>query len=234
MTLILGNEEIERLLPMRDCLERLEQTYAALGRREAANRPRADIYAPSDDPTRRYIFKTMDAVLPFAGVAALRLNSDVIVWEKNAVGVRKDKQPVAPGGKWVGLILLFSTRTGEPLAIMPDGVIQRMRVGGTNGLAARYRAPDSKVYALLGAGWQAGAQAMAMAAVHPLREIRIYSPTRANRERFAAEMAEQLGIDVRPVDDPRTAIAGADIVGLATNSVTPVLEADWLAPHAHV
>ena len=44
MTLILSNEEIERLLPMRDCLERLEQTYVALGNREAANRPRTIDY----------------------------------------------------------------------------------------------------------------------------------------------------------------------------------------------
>ena len=119
----------------------------------------------------------MDAVLPFAGVAALRLNSDVIVWEKNAVGVRKDKQPMAPGGRWVGLILLFSTQTGEPLAIMPDGVIQQLRVGGTNGVAAKLMAPpDARVYALLGAGEQAATQAAAMAAVRPLKQIRVVQP----------------------------------------------------------
>jgi ornithine cyclodeaminase/alanine dehydrogenase-like protein (mu-crystallin family) len=235
MTLVLSNDEIAELLQMPECLARLEDTYRDVGERRAINRPRADLYGPSDDPYERYVFKSMDGLLPRYGVAALRLNSDVIRWEPGPNGIRKDKQPVAPGGTWVGLVLLFSMRTGEPLAILPDGVIQRMRVGATNGLAARFLAPpEAHVYALLGSGWQAGAQAMAMAAVRPLREIRVYSPTRANRERFAAEMTEQLGIDVRPVDDPRTAISGADIVGLATNSVTPVLEADWLAPHAHV
>ncbi len=235
MTLILTNEEIARLLPMPNCLARLEQTYLALGRREAANRPRSDIYAPSDEPTRRYIFKTMDAVLPFAGVAALRLNSDVILWEKSGAGVRKDKQPVAPGGKWVGLILLFSTRTGEPLAIMPDGVIQQLRVGATNGVAAKLMAPpDAAVYALLGAGEQAATQAAAMVAVRPLREIRVYSPTRERRERFAAAMSERLGLPVRAVASAEEAVRGADIVGAATNSIRPVLEAEWVAPHAHV
>jgi alanine dehydrogenase len=235
MTLILGNEEIERLLPMADCLERLEQTYVALGRREAANRPRSDIYAPSDDPTRRYIFKTMDAVLPFAGVAALRLNSDVIVWEKNAVGVRKDKQPMAPGGRWVGLILLFSTQTGEPLAIMPDGVIQQLRVGGTNGVAAKLMAPpEARVYALLGAGEQAATQAAAMAAVRPLKQIRVYSPTRERRERFAAVMSDRLHVPIVAVDSPEQAVRGADVVGAATNSIRPVMEAGWVEPHAHV
>jgi alanine dehydrogenase len=234
MTLVLSNEEIAGLLAMPECLERLEETYRDLGERRAGNRPRSDLSGPGDTPNQRYIFKTMDGLVPRYGVAALRLNSDVIRWQEGPAGIRKDKQPVAPGGKWVGLILLFSTATGEPLAIMPDGVIQRMRVGGTNGLAARYLAPESKVYALLGAGWQAGAQAMAMAAVHPLREIRIYSPTRANRERLAAELTEQLHVEVRPVDDPRAAVRGADVVGMATNSVTPVAQVDWLEPHAHV
>jgi alanine dehydrogenase len=73
----------------------------------------------------RYIIKTMDGMIPLYEVAATRLCSDVISWEPSQAGVRKEKHPKAPGGKWVGLILLFSTRTGEPLAIMPDGVIQR-------------------------------------------------------------------------------------------------------------
>lgn len=234
MTLVLSNDEIAGLLTMPECLARLEETYRELGERRAINRPRSDLIGPSEDPNQRYVFKTMDGLLPRFGVAALRLNSDVIRWQPGATGIRKDKQPVAGAGRWVGLILLFSTETGEPLAIMPDGVIQRLRVGATNGIAAKYLAPpDAGVYALLGAGWQAGAQARAMATVRPLREIRIYSPTRANRERLAAELTDELGIEVRACDDPRNAVRGADIVGMATNSVTPVVEADWLEAHAH-
>jgi alanine dehydrogenase len=235
MTLILSNDEVAELLTMPECLERLEETYRELGEQRAVNRPRSDLIGPSDDPNLRYIFKTMDGLLPRFSVAALRLNSDVIRWQSGATGIRKDKQPMAGDGKWVGLILLFSTETGEPLAIMPDGVIQRLRVGATNGIAAKCMAPpDARVYALLGAGWQAGAQARAMAAVRPLREIRVYSPTRANRERLAAELTDELGIEVRPCEDARTAVRGADVVGMATNSVTPVVEADWLEGHAHV
>jgi ornithine cyclodeaminase/alanine dehydrogenase-like protein (mu-crystallin family) len=235
VTLILSNDEIASLLTMEDCLARLEETYHDLGHHLAGNRLRSDLSGPGARPNERYIFKTMDGLVPRYGVAALRLNSDVIRWEAGPAGIRKDKQPLAPGGTWVGLIFLFSTETGEPLAIMPDGVIQRLRVGATNGIAARYMAPrDAGVYALLGAGWQAGAQARAIAQVRPLREIRIYAPTRANRERLAAELTDELKVEVRPVDDPRQAVRGADIVGMATNSVTPVVEADWLEPHAHV
>lgn len=234
MTLVLNNAEITELLPVKDCLGRLDETYAEMGRGQAGNRPRSDIYGPVHD-NGRYIFKTMDGLLPRFEVAAIRLNSDVIRWHHGPLGLRKDKQATAPGGKFCGLILLFSTRNGEPLAIMPDGVIQRLRVACTNALGAKYMAPaNAGIYALIGSGWQAGGQALAMAAVRPLKEIRIYSPTKTNRERLAHELKAQLGIAVSAVDSAAAAVQNADIVGIATNSVTPVVENEWIAPHAHV
>ncbi len=234
MTLILNNAEITDLLPVKDCLAQLDQTYREMGLGKAGNRPRSDIYGPTHD-NGRYVFKTMDGLLPCFEVAAIRLNSDVIRWQHGPHGLRKDKQATAPGGKFCGLILLFSTRNGEPLAIMPDGVIQQLRVACTNALGAKYMAPaDARIYALIGSGWQASGQALAMAAVRPIEEIRIYSPTRHNRERLAGELKARLGIAVSAVDSARAAVEGADIVGIATNSVTPVVESAWVAPHAHV
>ena len=234
MTLILNNAEITSLLPMDACLARLDATYRDMGRGQAGNRPRSDIYGPVHD-NGRYIFKTMDGMLPRFEVAAIRLNSDVIRWQHGPHGLRKDKQPTAGGGKFCGLILLFSTRNGEPLAFMQDGVIQRLRVACSNALAAMYMAaPDASVYALIGSGWQASGQALAMAEVRKLNEIRVYSPTEANRERLAGELSAALGVSVKAVDSARAAAAGADIVGMATNSVTPVVEDAWVAPHAHV
>src|SRR5688572_32223056 len=127
MTLVLSNEQIEALLPMVDCLPAIEASYRDLGEGRAANRPRSDLYAPSPDGQGRYVFKTMDGSLPRLGVTALRLNSDRVRWSSDGAG-RKEKIPAA-AGRWVGLILLFSHETGEPLAILPDGVIQRLRVG---------------------------------------------------------------------------------------------------------
>jgi alanine dehydrogenase len=233
MTLILSNDDVAELLPMADCLARLDETYHDMGEHLAGNRPRADIYGPVMEHGR-YIFKTMDGMVPRYEVAATRLNSDTIRWTQGPAGIRKDKHPTAQG-KWVGLVLLFSTRTGEPLAIMPDGVMQRLRVAATNALGAKYMtAHDAGVYALMGSGWQASGQALAMAAVRPLREIRIYSPNPQNREKLASELRGSLGIPVIAAESARAAVKGADIVGMATNSVTPVVEHDWLAPHAHV
>lgn len=234
LTLILSNDDINELVSIDECIERLDQTYQDLGNGLAQNRPRSDIYGPIQD-NGRYIFKTMDGMVPRFEVAATRLNSDTIRWSVTPAGIRKDKQPTGPGGKWIGLVMLFSMRTGEPLAIMPDGVMQRLRVASTNALAAKYMvAQNASTYALIGAGWQASGQAIAMAAVRKLKEIRVYSPTPANRERLAKQLADQLGIKVIASPDARTAARGADIVGMATNSITPVVELDWLERHAHV
>ena len=89
-----------------------------------------------------------------------------------------------PNGRYVGLVLLFSCENGEPLAIMPDGMLQRLRVGATNGLAMKYLARrDATAVGILGSGWQAGAQLMAACAVREIETIRCFSP---NPERCAA------------------------------------------------
>ena len=232
--LILSNEDIEQVLPISDSLARLTETYRELGEGRALSRPRSDIYGPMQSDGR-YIFKSMDSVLPLYEVASMRICSDVISWEPSPAGVRKEKHPKAPGGKWVGLIYLYSTKTGEPLAIMPDGIIQHQRVACTNAIAAKFMADDQAgTLGLIGAGWQAHAQALAMSNVRNLKEIKIYSPTKANREKLAKELGSKLNVLVRAVDSVEEAAKGADIVGIATNSVTPVVTASMLEPHAHV
>lgn len=230
MTLLLSNEDVEQVLTMPECLDVLERAYTEQAAGRVINRPRTDMYAPHSSENAFYVFKSFEGLLPSENVAALRLNSDVISWSSYAGTIRKDKAPLA-NGRWTGLLLLFSTETGEPLAILPDGVVQRMRVGATNGLAARYLArQDASVYGLLGAGWQAGAQVMAMSAVRPLGEVRVFSPNAEHRAAFADEWSENLGVPIRAVGSAEEAVRGADIVGAATNSMRPLINSSWLAP----
>ena len=82
----------------------------------------------------------MDGVIPKLGIGAVRINSDIITWPKRGNNMRREKVPAAPNNRYVGLVLLFSVENGEPLAIMPDGVMQRMRVGAANGLGIKHLA----------------------------------------------------------------------------------------------
>jgi ornithine cyclodeaminase/alanine dehydrogenase-like protein (mu-crystallin family) len=176
----------------------------------------------------------MDGVIPKLGVGAIRINSDIVTFPKKGNNVVRKKVPAA-NGRYVGLVLLFSTENGEPLAIMPDGVMQRMRVGAANGLGAKYMArKDANRVGILGCGWQAGAQLMAVCAVRKIESIRCFSPTKENRDVFAKEMTEILGVEVQPVDQPEDAISDADIAMCGSNSLDNIFFERWIAPGMHL
>ena len=235
MTLLLGNEEIDALLSMKDCIDTLEDAYGELAAGRGVTRRRSDSLTPTSRPDAVYGLKTMDGVAPKLGVGAVRINSDIVTWPKTEAGMRRVKVPAAPGGRYVGLVLLFSSETGEPLAIFPDGVVQRMRVGATNGLAAKYLArADARTVGLIGSGWQAGAQLMAIAAVRPIEKVLCYSPNAERRASFAAEIGERIGVEVTPVASPEEAIEACDVALCATSSIEHVFFARWVRPGLHI
>jgi ornithine cyclodeaminase/alanine dehydrogenase-like protein (mu-crystallin family) len=232
--LILSNEDIEEILPVGACLEVLEDAYRDLGNGMAATVPRYDVFSPARS-NEFYEYKTMSGVLPNRKVAALRLNSSVVKWYEKAGGVRKDKLPVAAGDRFVGLVMLFSTETGEPLAIFPDGYVQKLRVAGASAIAARYLArPDSRVMALLGAGWQASAHLVTLCMVRDLTSVKVFSPTRETRRRFVKEMGSATSAQVEEAGSVEEAIQDVDIIICATNSISALFSGDLLQPGVHV
>jgi alanine dehydrogenase len=235
MTLILSNDDVDKLITMPECIDVLEEAYVELAEGRGISRTRSDCVTPTLREDALYSLKSMDGVIPKFGVGAVRINSDIITWPKKGNTFRREKVPAAPGNRYVGLVLLFSTENGEPLAIFPDGVMQRMRVGAANALGAKYLArKNAKTVGILGSGWQAGAQLMAACAVRPIETIRCFSPNPQNRETFASEMSALLGIAVTPAGTPEEAIKGADIVMCATNTVDPIFFEHWIEPGMHL
>ncbi len=233
--LVITNEDIESFLEMPPCVAALEAAYRDLGNRDAVDMPRQDGVVDNSRPGAVYALKTMSGSLPSAGVAALRLNSDVVHWPVVNGAPRRVKIPLSQGDRYNGLVLLFSTDTGELLAMFNDGYVQKTRVGGSSGVAARYLARrDAKVLGLLGTGWQATGQIEAMAAVRKLDLVKVFSPTKANREAFAATYSKKLGIDVRPVASPEEAADGADILASATNSMVATITPAMVRPGMHI
>jgi ornithine cyclodeaminase/alanine dehydrogenase-like protein (mu-crystallin family) len=213
----------------------LEEAYVELAAGRGVSRTRSDCITPTTRPDAVYGLKSMDGVIPKLGIGAVRINSDIVTFPKRGNNIRREKVPAAPNARYCGLVLLFSSENGEPLAIMPDGVMQRMRVGAANGLGVKYLArPDAETVGILGSGWQAGAQLMAVCAVRKIKTIRCFSPNPANREAFAAQMSATLGVEVIPVAQTEDAIAGADIVMCATNTLDNVFFERWVRPGIHL
>jgi len=212
MTLVLSNEEVVKLLPMEAAIEALEPSYCDLSRGEAICPPRRDLLVPLAGPVKTvYEFKSMPAVYPRKKIAVWRVNSDFLTWHNRAGTVRREKDPRAPGNRFVGLVFLFSMETGELVAIFPDGEMQRIRVGASNGIAAKHLArEDSSTLALLGSGFQAGAQLLAMCAVRPIRHVRVFSPNAEHRNAFIDEWRGKVSASLEAVSSGREACDGAD------------------------
>jgi len=235
MTLILSNDDVGALLTMPECIATFEDVYKELSEGRGVTRTRSDTLTPTRHPEALYSLKTMDGVVPKLGVGAVRINSDIVTWPKQNDTLRRVKVPAAPNGRYVGLVLLFSCDTGEPLAIFPDGVMQRIRVGAVNGLGVKYLARENaQSIGILGSGWQAGTQLTAAAAVRQIQTVRCFSTNKSNRQAFAKTMMETLGFEVVAVESPQLAVAGADIVMCATNSVESVFFERWLEPGMHI
>lgn len=230
MVLVLKNEQIKGLVPMSEEIEVIEQAFRELGEGVAMNSPRARLRVPWKEEGGQYYFNNIMGLVPGMKSMALRIDSSF----SKEVQVAGSQRRIYPGD-FVGLVFLFDMDTCELLAIMDDHVISTIRVGATSGVATKYLAKkDAKIMGLLGSGEQARTQLTAALAVRPLKTVKVFSPTRENRERFAREMNAQCNVEIIPVSSAEEAIRGSDIVTAATNTVEPVVAGRWLEEGAHV
>jgi alanine dehydrogenase len=234
--IILTNEEIEPLLNMPDCIAAIEQAFRDFGHGHAVDIPRQDAIVPNSREAAIHDLKTMSGSWPAAGIAALRLNSDIVHWPTINGSRRRVKLAISqPDGRYNGAVLLFSTETGQLLCMLNDGIMQKSRVGASSAVAAKYLAPENpRALGLLGTGLQAGGQLEAMCIVRRFEEVKVYSPTPENRQAFADHFGRRLQINIRPVASAQEAAAGVDVLVTATNSLRPTIAPEWVKPGMHI
>lgn len=134
-----------------------------------------------------------------------------------------------------GVVLLFETETGRPIAHLDAASITAIRTAAVSAVATRLLArDDAGDLALLGAGVQARTHLAALREVRPLRRVRVWSRRPQSAARFAAEEGARHGLAVEAVPSAAAAVAGADLVCTVTSSHQPVLNGEWLQPGAHV
>jgi alanine dehydrogenase len=232
--LFLDNQVTAAVLTMPDVVHALEEAYRDLADGLGICRPRTDLRLPIDD-RRVYQWGTMEGGSARSGYVALRMKSDVLIEEAGPAGTRtQEKYSVRPG-RFCGLVLLLDARTGEPVALLNDGLLQHLRVGADSAIGARFGArEDARVLGILGSGGMARSHVEAFLTVRPLERVQVYSPTRANRERFASDIRERYGLDTVAVDDPQAVYDGADIVAACTDAVGDVVRGRHLRPGTHV
>ena len=130
---------------------------------------------------------------------------------------------------------LFDTESGEPLAVLDGAYMNPFKTGATGAVGVDALArEDATDLGLVGSGSQARGQLRAAVTVREFETVRVFSPTRENREAFATEMDAELAPDVRAVDSGAAAVGDADVVITATTASEPVFDGDDLPDGAHV
>ena len=224
--LFLSNEDIQTLLSPRVAVEVMEDVYREMALGTAVARTRTQTHIPTSDSEYICRFKTMDGASAKYGAIALRVLPDLVSWPRIG-GKRVQVRKPAQAGRFLAFNLIFSSDSGDLLAIIQDGYLQRLRMTGTHGVAAKLLARrSSAVLGILGSGWLAGGilQGIRLGTDFNLKQIRVYSPTLAHRVHFSQSMTQLLNIEVIPVNEPREAYEAVDILVTCTNSTEPIFK----------
>jgi alanine dehydrogenase len=152
--LFIHNEVSEQVLEMADVIAVQEDALRQAAEGTAVARPRIDVYVPCDREDGYWRWGTMEGAN--GGYFAIRMKSDIMTWPEADQGHRTAEKYCIEPGTFCGLIMLFSTRNGEPLALINDGILQHMRVGGAAGIGVKHMArEDSEELCILGSGGMA-------------------------------------------------------------------------------
>ena len=207
MTVMLGVDALEGAIGMPEAIDLLERTLAhdAAGRTSASPK-----YVTDFEGGAMRILVAADAE---AGYLATKAYHSI-----KGTGTRY-------------VVSLYRLADGELLAILDGRLITDLRTGAASGvIARRVPLPDPVRVGILGSGNQARTQLESLAAVYRIDSAAVYSPTPANRERYAREMSAKLGINVTSVDSAEAAARGKSVVATASNSRSsePILRGEWL------
>lgn len=238
MTLLLDNQEVESAITAQDAIGAMESIYRELGNGEAFVRPRTQIYWPFESkqhPGHHFRFKVQQGGSVHTGIWALRLTSDMSGVSFSSGVKRREIIPVATGNRFCGLVILFDIERLEPVAIMPDGILQKMRVAALSTVGAKYLAPENpKTLGLFGSGWQAGAHIEALCSTFDLEQVKVYSPTPQRVTEFCERWSRKLDRPVTVAGSRREVVEGSDIVQAATSAWEPVFDGSWVEKGMYV
>jgi ornithine cyclodeaminase/alanine dehydrogenase-like protein (mu-crystallin family) len=131
-----------------------------------------------------------------------------------------------------GLLILNDAETGLPVSVMDCVWITAMRTGAASAVAAKYLArPDSSVVGVLGCGVQGRSNVEALNVLFPLERVMAYDVSPDAARRYADEIGDRFGLEVRVVETPREAVSGCDIVitaGPILKKPHRTIQAGWL------
>lgn len=153
---------------------------------------------------------------------------------KVSSGFFNNHQLGLPSGS--GLMMLISTKTGVPQALLLDhGYLTEVRTAAAGAIAAKYLANEKiDTVGMIGAGSQARFQLKALKCVRNFSKVLVYARSQASAEDYANDLSSELGVTIQVVEGPEHLVKQSDLVVTATPAAEPLIKAEWLHPGLHI
>ena len=214
MTLLLRHADVEDLLSLDEVIEALRAGLREQADGLAQVPPRTTI----DSSSRQGWLRLMPVILNGSGLMGFKA-----MHATPGVGVRY-------------LVACYELASGALLALIDADWLTQVRTACTAAIGTDVLARGGvEQVAMIGSSAQASRLLAAVGRVRPFKRLKVFSPTPANRERFAQTAAQQYGVDATAVDSGQAAAEGADLLLSAIRAAgTPAVWADWLSAGVHV
>ncbi|NVE93486.1 ornithine cyclodeaminase family protein [Altererythrobacter lutimaris] len=221
---IIPQSEVERLLPVGACVPVMREAMIATSRGDVSL------------PIRQFM-----PVPGAAGKMAIMPGSLGTAGESEdaSFGIKlvcKYERPHGdPLGTHVGMVMLFDSAKGIPLAMIEGSSLTSIRTSAASALATDLLArPDATRLALIGNGEQAMRHIKAMQAVRAIEHVTVWGRDAERAQAFAADASDQCNVEVVTSATPAEAVANADIICTTTSAKEPVLMGADLKPGQHI
>ena len=219
MMRIIAQSDVERLLPVGDCVDVMARAMVATSRRDVTL------------PIRQF--------MPVPGAPGKMAVMPGTLGDPECFGIKlvcKYERPHGdPLGTHVGMVLVFDSQKGIPLAMIEGSSLTAIRTSAASALATRELSrEDATRLAIIGNGEQAMRHVHAMRAVRPIDHIAVWGRDANRAQAFARDVQAQTGVATIAAGTTAQAVAGADIICTTTSAKTPVLLGADLEPGQHI
>ena len=215
---IINRHQVERLLPMADCIDVMADAMRATSGGAVALPLR--LFAPLVDGSGSLgLMPASTLEPPYFGAKAISLRFD---------------NPAKGLPTVQGYVSLFDHETGRPVALIEGSSVTAIRTAAASGLATHELArADAGTHGVFGTGVQAVTHIDAVACVREIRRVVVWGRDAARTRSFAEQQAERTQLEVVASNDPAEA-AGCDVVSTVTAATQPILRGEWLQPGCHL
>lgn len=214
----LDQSDVQSLLDMPSTIEAVEKGFEQHGLKKVQM------------PVKSYLFfekhngdlRTMPAYMEEEDIAGVKI-----------VNVHPDnRQRGLP--TVMGVVVLHSTQTGEPLVIMDGTFLTDMRTGAAGGVAAKYLArKDSHVVGMVGVGDQARTQLLALSQVMDIQEVKLFCRNMAHCDHFEKDMSHVINCEFLKKDKIQD-VCACDILVTTTPVREPLVMSEWVQEGTHI